>query len=119
MAKSSYWIQDPNGGAYALVEGAEERDRWTHVQGWGLAEAPRTGDRVHVVHADTGGQAVMPYDAMDPAGYWANNGWAFGSPPAPVDLTKDPALRDQPTPTVTPAEAKSAPATKAETVSPK
>lgn len=115
MAKSSYWVQDPNGGAFALVDGAEERDRWTHVHGWELAEGPAAGDRVHVVHAETNGQAVLPYDAMDPAGYWANNGWTPGPPPTPVDLTKDPALRDQPAPAVTPVAAKAEPTTRAVT----
>ncbi len=96
MSKNKYWIVNPNGGAKALVEGAEERDRWTRVHGWDEADEPVSGDMVHVTNADTGGQTTLPWDTLAEGAYWHGVGFAPSAPPEPVDVTKDPALRDQP-----------------------
>ena len=94
MAKQTYWITDPNGGAKALVEGAEERDRWVHIQGWSESGEPVSGDMVWAFNPNTGGRAKLPHDPL--ADYWKGVGFVPSAPPEPVDLTKDPALRDQP-----------------------
>lgn len=95
MSKQSYWIVDPNGGAKALVEGAEERNRWTQVHGWGEAEEPTSGDMVWVHNPATDGRTILPHDALSEDGYWRGIGWAPSAPSEPVNVTKDPALRDQ------------------------
>ena len=94
-SKQTFWIVDPNGGAKALVEGAEERDRWTRVHRWDETGEPVSGDMVWAQNANTGGRTILPWDALT-GGYWAGVGFAPSAPTEPVDLTKDPALRDQP-----------------------
>jgi hypothetical protein len=96
--KQTYWIADPNTGAKALVEGAEERNRWTQVQGWAEADEPVSGDLVWVHNAHTDGRTTLPFDAIGEGSYWKGVGFTPGAPSEPVDLTKDPALRDQPKP---------------------
>lgn len=88
MAKTQYWIADLM-GAHALVEGAEERDYWTQVQGWREVEEP-TSDvtQVHVAHQGTGGRGMIPFAATK--GEWAGAGWKVSAPPRPVDPTIDP-----------------------------
>lgn len=95
---NSYWISDPNGGAKALVDSATERDRWTQVFGWNEAAEPVSGDMVWVHNAQTDGRAKLPHDTLAEGGYWRGVGFAPAAPPEPVDLTKDPALRDQQAP---------------------
>jgi hypothetical protein len=101
VSKQSYWIADPNGGAKALVEGADERNRWTQVHGWAEADEPGPGDQVWVHNSKTDGRTVMAADAIgteDGGSYWRGVGFRPSAPAEPVDLTKDPALRDQPKP---------------------
>jgi hypothetical protein len=87
------------------VEGTSERDYWG-AQGWQASEdEPQAGDKVQLYHAGTGGYQVLSREAAD--GFWSGLGWTYGAPPEPVDLTKDPALVDQPpAPKPTPAPAK-------------
>ena len=114
MSKQSYWISDPNSGAKALVEGAEDRNRWTQVQGWTETTEPVAGDRVWLYNASIDGRTVLGFEASQ--GHWKGIGWVPGAPPEPVDTTKDPALMDQPAPV---AKADPTPPPKAETVTPK
>ncbi len=62
--KQKYWIADPNGGALALVDGAAERDRWTGVYRWDLAEEPGPEDQVWAYNAETGGRTTLPYGVL-------------------------------------------------------
>lgn len=94
-SKQTYWIADPNGGAKALVEGTEERDRWTRVHRWDEATEPISGDMVWAYNAQTDGRTVLPHDTLAEGGYWRGVGFVPSAPMEPVDLTKDPALRDQ------------------------
>jgi hypothetical protein len=92
--KNSYWIASAE-GVYALVEGADQRDSWTRVRGWREASEPGPNDQVHIVHPEIGQSAnTLPYAALE--GAWQAQGWKPGPPPEPADLTKDPALADQP-----------------------
>lgn len=119
MSKNHYWISDPNGGAKALVEGVEERNRWTQVQGWDESAEPVSGDMVWAYNEAAEGHAKLPHDTLADGGYWRGVGWAPSAPPEPVDLTKDPALRDQPAdarPASTPAASPAAETTKKEAV---
>lgn len=94
MPDRNYWIASP-GGDLALVTGAEQRDLWTKVRGWSESGEPGPADRVHLTHAEVGHGGPLPFEALA-AGFGAF-GWSPGPPPEPVDITKDPALRDQPT----------------------
>lgn len=96
MSKQTYWIADPNGGAKALVEGVEERDRWTRVRGWDETAEPVSGDMVWAYNANTDGRTKLPFDTLAEDGYWRGVGFVPSAPAEPVDMTKDPALRDQP-----------------------
>lgn len=98
MSKNNYWVADPNGGALALVEGVEERNRWTQIQGWSEASEPVSGDMVWAHNAETDGRTKLPADSLAEGGYWRGVGFVPSAPPEPVDITKDPALRDQPAP---------------------
>jgi hypothetical protein len=115
MSKNSYWIVDPNGGAKALVEGAEERNRWTQVQGWDEADEPVPGDMVWAFNEAAGGHTKLPHDTLGEGGYWHGVGWRPSAPPEPVDVTKDPALRDQPATRPAPRSATAATPTTATT----
>jgi hypothetical protein len=95
---NKYWIADPNGGALAVVEGVEARNTWTQVQGWTEADEPVSGSVVWAYNEDAEGHAKLPHDSLKEGGYWHGVGWRPSAPPAPVDVTKDPALRDQPAP---------------------
>lgn len=96
MSKNVYWVADP-GGTLAVVEGAAARDEWTRVHGWTEVAEPRAGDMVWLQHSETGGRAKFPIEAAE---QWAALGWRPAAPVPAPDLTKDPALVDQP-----PAEA--------------
>lgn len=98
MSKQNYWIADSE-GVKALVEGAEERNRWVQLQGWTEADEPQPGDRIWVHNSETDGRTVLPADVMGEGSYWRGVGFTPSAPPEPLDLTKDPALRDQPKPT--------------------
>ncbi len=84
--KKTYWIVDQS-GVHALVEGVEERDLWTQVRGWADATEPSGDTQVRVINGDLLG--CIPFGALE--GGWADNGWAPGPPPAPVDVYRDPA----------------------------
>lgn len=82
--KNIYWIADTD-GTKALVEGAEERDRWVHVHGWAETDEP-TGQEFVWVHNEN--PELLParmnwQAAQDPA--WAARGWAPGAPVEPVN----------------------------------
>lgn len=104
--KQKYWLTDL-AGVYAQVEGADQRDNWTRIQGWAEAGEPGRNDQVHVVHE--AGRGQLAYGALTDG--WSALGWAVATPPEPVDLTKDPQLVDQPAEPVTePEKPASAPA---------
>lgn len=93
--KQTYWIADPNGGAKALVEGTDERDRWTRGQGWDETGEPVSGEMVWAYNAQTEGRTKLPFDTLAEGGYWRGVGFVPSAPAEPVDTTKDPGLRDQ------------------------
>jgi hypothetical protein len=93
VAEKQYWITDPRGD-YALVTGTEQRDVWTKVRGWSESGEPGPADRVHLVHTEVGHGGPLLYESL--AVGFADGQWSPGPPPEPVDVTKDPALRDQP-----------------------
>jgi hypothetical protein len=88
--KQKYWLTDTS-GAKALVEGADERDRW-RPHGWAETDAPVAGDLVWLQHDVHGGRQLFAAAAAE---QWAGLGWRPSAPPEPVDLTKDPQLVDQ------------------------
>jgi hypothetical protein len=94
------WIKSP-GGDYALVDDPDQVAVWTRVRNWTVAGEPGPADRVHISHPQVGHGNPIPFEAL--TGGWSDMGWAAGPPPEPVDLTRDPAPRDQsaapPTPT--------------------
>lgn len=103
MNKNTYWISDTEGNK-ALVEGAEERDKWTLIHGWTVANEPGPTDQVHVVNSHPEiGPGRLPYGSL--AAGMAGLGWSAGPPTEPYDLTKDPVLVDQaPVPAGEPAK---------------
>lgn len=94
--QQTYWITHSNGGAKALVEGAAERDRWKNLHGWEDTTEPVSGDKVWVHNATTDGRTVLPFDVVRRGSYWHGVGFVASAPAEPVDLTRDPVLRDQP-----------------------
>lgn len=106
MTKNKYWLHDAT-GVYAQVEGADQRDYWTRVQGWSEASEPGPTDQVHVQH-DEAGRGRLPFGAI--GGGWDGLGWSVAAPPEPVDMTKDPVLVDQPPALAEPVKPASAPA---------
>lgn len=94
MAKNSYWLTRAD-EPVALVEGAVERDRWVQIHGYTESSEPTDDQQVHVVNETTGGRGALPYGPLRD-GLWAGLGWRAAAPPELVDLTKDPALVDQP-----------------------
>jgi hypothetical protein len=88
--KQKYWLTDTS-GAKALVEGADERDRWL-PHGWAETDAPVVGDLVWLQHDVHHGRQLFAAAAAE---QWAGLGWHPSAPPEPVDLTKDPQLVDQ------------------------
>lgn len=102
MANKTYWMRTPE-GAFALVTGADERDRWT-PHGLQIADEPQPGAGVFVwlEHEDHHGRQKFPVDTVNE---FADVGWHPSPPPEPVDITKDPALRDVPAEPATEAPA--------------
>jgi hypothetical protein len=101
--KTTYWITDSE-GVYALVEGADQRDEWTKVRGWFLADEPGPTDQVHVVneHPEIGA-GRLPYAAVE---LHAGLGWSAGPPPGlaePLAPTEQPAPAEEPAKTTKPA----------------
>jgi hypothetical protein len=101
--QKKYWVTSID-GAKAVVEGADERDRWTRVHGWSETDEPAAGDMVWLEHEVTHGRQVFSAEA---APQWAGLGWHPTSPPEPRDLTKDPQLVDQQPEPAAPAKPKS------------
>lgn len=78
MAKTKHWLAD-GFGAKALVEGADQRDRWVPL-GWSESTEPEPGERVWLRHEEHGGQALFPAESVD---LWLRKGWQLSSPPIP------------------------------------
>lgn len=98
MAKTMYWLTDGFGGK-ALVEGAEERDRWKPL-GWSESTEPAAGERVWLRHDVHGGRALFPAETVE---LWAAKGWQPSDPPpVPSPFNADqPADVAEPVPTIT------------------
>ncbi|WP_045746387.1 hypothetical protein [Actinoplanes rectilineatus] len=88
-----YWIRSIT-GVYALVATEAERDLWTEVRGWAVADEPPPAAQICIVHAETQQTGCIPYEALD--GAWSGLGWAAGPPPEPLDPANDPVLVDPP-----------------------
>lgn len=89
MSKNTYWLTDGY-GSKALVEGAEERDRWKPA-GWSETDEPSGEDMVWLAHAEHGGRQRFAAAAV---ASWQALGWQPCAPPEPVDLLRDRALSD-------------------------
>lgn len=85
MTKQSYWISTVN-GYFALVDGSDERDRWTPL-GWRLADEPGPTDFVYLRKDGIEHPAPFAYAAVPT---WQELGWLFSPPPEPVDVYRDP-----------------------------
>ncbi len=99
MATQKYWMRNAE-GEYAQIDGAAERDRWIPL-GWSAVDEPADDRQVWMRADGIEMPARYPYGARE---FWQGRGWTFSAPPEPVDLTKDPALSDQPTPEPVKAE---------------
>ncbi|MBQ1064472.1 hypothetical protein [Micromonospora sp. C41] len=89
MAKTKYWLTDGY-GAHALVEGAEERDRWV-PRGWSETAEPTGEGRVWMRHTDHGGHQLFAAGVVET---WRALGWEPSAPPEPVDVLHDEQLVD-------------------------
>jgi len=84
MTGKTYWLTDTE-GTFALVESAEDRDRFVRVHGWTEAGEPSPSDFVWVRNEDsTLGAARLTWEAAQ-LDAWAGRGWAAGAPPEPVN----------------------------------
>lgn len=90
MSKQKTWMRDAD-GRFALIEDDTERPS-LEALGWATADEPTDTDHAWAWHEGIEQPGQIAYGARD---YWEARGWVFGPPPAPVDLTKDPALVDQ------------------------
>lgn len=89
MPKTKYWLSDGLGGK-ALVEGAEERDRWVPL-GWAQADEPAESDKVWMRHEGIEQPAQFNASVVET---WKALGWEPSPPPEPVDLLHDQHLVD-------------------------
>lgn len=80
MAKQTYWVADEV-GTYALVTGADERDRWVRGD-WFAAEEPADDDWVLMWHEDI--EQPGRVTAAGLRDLWAKRGWVAGPPPGGV-----------------------------------
>lgn len=87
MTKQAYWISTTN-GYFALVDGTDERDRWTPL-GWREADEPGPTDFVYLRKDGIEQPAPFAYAALP---IWQELGWRFGPPPEPVDVYRDPPI---------------------------
>ncbi|MFF0823063.1 hypothetical protein ACFYUR_22100 [Micromonospora haikouensis] len=87
--KNTYWLADGY-GSKALVEGADQRDRWLPL-GWTVSGEPADGDMVWMRHAVHSGHAQFSAGVVDT---WKALGWEPSPPPEPVDLLHDEHLVD-------------------------
>ncbi|MEU4782843.1 hypothetical protein [Micromonospora sp. NPDC023633] len=85
--KTKYWMTDGY-GSKALIEGADERDRWKPL-GWSECDEPAGEDRVWLRHEEHGGRQRFPAAAVE---LWAAKGWHPSDPPVP----ESPFNADQP-----------------------
>lgn len=92
-----HWIKIAD-AHYALVDNVE-RDKWTPL-GWRETAEPAVDEFVYLRHEGIDTPALFAYGAVP---VWNELGWVFGPPPAPVDVTKDPAVFAETTETSTPA----------------
>lgn len=102
--KKTYWLTDGY-GSKALVEGADQRDRWKPL-GWSEADDPAGDDRVWMRHTDHNGHAQFPASVV---GTWRALGWEPSAPPEPVDVLHDEQLVDVTPPAATQASTEEAP----------
>ncbi|MGC5033080.1 hypothetical protein [Micromonospora sp. DT229] len=79
-AKKTYWMHDGY-GTVALVEGADERDRWKPL-GWVDSEPPGPGSQVWMRHETHGGRAKFPFASVE---LWRPRGWSECEPPPVAD----------------------------------
>ncbi|TBL44240.1 hypothetical protein EYA84_02010 [Verrucosispora sp. SN26_14.1] len=82
MAKTTYWMTDGYGAA-ALVEGADERDRWKPL-GWSVVDGEKAlagVTHVWLRHEDHGQRAKFPAGAVE---LWQAKGWHPSDPPEPT-----------------------------------
>lgn len=102
MAKNTYWMTDGY-GAKALIEGADQRDRWKPL-GWAETDEPAGDDRVWLRHEEHGGRALFPAEVVE---LWQQKGWQPSDPPAPESPFNAPQPTDvvEATPTTSPAPA--------------
>lgn len=84
------WMADGHGAKAYVPVG--EVDAW-RPRGWVTATEPAPSEQVWMAHGGHGGRATFPATAVD---VWQALGWAPSPPAEPVDITKDPALVDQP-----------------------
>lgn len=85
---TSFWMTLPADGTYALVEGADLRDRLAPF-GWQVTTEPGPDSFVWLRCEGIETPARLPYAALP---YWRAKGWAPAAPDAPVDPTKDPVV---------------------------
>jgi hypothetical protein len=81
MAKTKYWMTDGYGTA-ALVEGADERDRWLPLD-WTVIDDPdglAGVTHVWLRHEEHGGRQRFPVGSVE---LWQVKGWQPSDPPAP------------------------------------
>lgn len=93
MPKTKYWMTDGY-GAKALIEGADQRDRWVPL-GWSETGEPVAGERVWMRHPDIAVPALFAAEAVH---LWQQKGWEPAAPPEPVS----PFNADQPADVVEP-----------------
>ncbi|MCX4470448.1 hypothetical protein OOK41_09030 [Micromonospora sp. NBC_01655] len=80
MTKKTYWMT--NGyGSKALIEGADERDRWKPL-GWSVVDGEPAAGMVWMRHEVHGGRAEFPIEV---ASLWQQKGWQPSDPPPPAD----------------------------------
>ena len=102
MAKNTYWMADGYGNK-ALVEGADQRDRWKPL-GWAESTEPVAGERVWMRHSEIAVPAQFSAESVE---LWRQKEWQPGAPPEPVSPfnADQPADVAEPAPTTSPAPA--------------
>lgn len=101
-ALQKYWLVDET-GAKALVEGAEQRDRFLPL-GWTETDEPTGTEFVWARCPGVADPARFPAETLEA---WATRGWAPGAPPSPFDVLS-PAAEPQPARQVTDKQQKPA-----------
>jgi hypothetical protein len=78
--KNTYWLRDA-AGDYALITGADQRDRWIPL-GWAEADEPSGNEFVWARCEGIQEPARFPAQAL--ADVWSAKGWQAAEPPSPV-----------------------------------